>query len=108
MLAISCLCISCKTTNPSGKVIASVATTVDSMMKGWAIWVHAGYATKEQEAKVEAAWLKYKALEATAQKAYRAAYAAKDDSSMAQIVAAVQAASADLNLLIVTFKSGGK
>jgi uncharacterized protein GlcG (DUF336 family) len=106
-LALCALCLGCRTTNPSGKIIASSAVTVDAAMKGWSVWVHDGKATEAQEVMVRDAFIKYKSIETAARKAYAAAYAAKDDSSMAQVVAALQAAVADLNLIVITFKTGG-
>jgi hypothetical protein len=102
---VSALC-GCKTTD-TGKVIATTATTVDAAMKGWAIHVHEGKATAEQERKVAAAWLRYKAIESAAVKAYAAAYKSRDKDAMAAITAGLQAAVADLHLIIATFKSGG-
>ena len=106
-LALCALCLGCKTVNPTGKAIATAAVTVDAAMKGWAVWVHEGKATLEQEAKVESAWVKYKLVEASARQAYAAAYAVKDQGGMAQAIAALQSAVADLNCLIATFKTGG-
>lgn len=107
VLAVATLIMGCQTKNPSGKIIASIAVTRDSAMQGWGKWVNDGKATLDQEAKVAAAFQKYMAFETTARKSYEAAYAAKDDSRMAQIVAALQAAVAELNLVVVTFKTGG-
>lgn len=104
---IGMLCGGCHTTNPSGKVLATVAVTVDGAMKGWAIWVHNGNATVEQEAKVKAAYIKYQAAMKVAQEAYKAAYAAKDDSIMTQLVVALQASSDDLIALIQSFEKEG-
>lgn len=105
--ATAILTISCRTTNPSGKVIASVMVTRDAAMQGWGKWVNSGKATLDQEQKVAVAFQKYMVIETTALKAYKEAYAVKDESRVAQALAALQSAVADLNLIVVTFKTGG-
>src|SRR5512146_2370633 len=48
------------------KVLASTATVVDNSMNAWGDWVRAGYATPDDEVRVQQAYEKYQATMAVA------------------------------------------
>ena len=104
-IVLSVLALGCHTTNPSGRTLASVASSVDVGMHVWAVFVKNGHATADQEAKVRLAYTRYQLAMQVALSTYQAAYNTKDDTLMTQIITAVKASSDDLLELVQSFST---
>lgn len=96
----SCSVFSANWQDTAGKLLASSALTVDASMKGWAAWVAQGHATAPQEAQVKTAYGQYQIALTTAQAAYTAAVATKDESLWTQAGASLSASSSGVTTLI--------
>lgn len=92
----------------AGKTLATTVQTVDAAMKGWAAYVAIGGATAQQEASVKAAYQKYQAAEAIAEKAFVLSVTSGDQNGFTTAAAVLRQVQADLLLLINTFAPKGK
>lgn len=88
----------------AGKSLATVATTVDAAMKGWASWVVAGKTTPDQEAKVKFAYGQYQISMDIAKNAYLTSVASTDKSVFETANLVLQQNKQNLLNLIQTFQ----
>lgn len=93
----------CATANAPGRVLATAALAVDAGMRGWAAYVGTGRATAEAEAQVRAAYVRYQAAEAAAERAYLAASRLGEPAIWESARPALAAAQGDLLRTIDTF-----
>lgn len=93
--------------NNAGKTLATVATTVDAAMKGWATYVVMGQASASQEDQVRAAYVRYQACLATANAAYQGLASAGGQPAWEQALASLQGAQGTLLELVAAFSGGG-
>ena len=85
----------------AGKTLATIASTVDGAMKGWAAYVVAsGQVSDSQQASVRDAYLKYQACMVTAQAAYNGLASSSDQTAWNQALAALTAAQGTLVQLV--------
>ena len=90
----------------AGKSLATIASTVDAAMKGWAAYVVAsGQVSDSQQASVRDAYLKYQACMVTAQAAYNGLASNSDQTAWNQALAALNAAQGTLVQLVSAFLS---
>lgn len=83
----------------TGKMLASVAITVDGSMKGWASWVKMGKATQSEQDNVKSAYEKYQLAMQTAEDAYLAVLkldTTDTENALKVALAALDGAKADL------------
>ena len=84
----------------SGKVLASVAVTVDSSMKAWAIYCRDHHVDEATHTKVRGVYMRYQLSMAAAEDAYVASVKVGDKGLIKQAVAALNASKDELVLLI--------
>lgn len=87
----------------SGKTLASVAQSVDSAMKSWAMYVVTANPPADQQAKVRDIYTKYQVSFDAALKAYNAAVITKDKTAWEQASAALLSAQASLLSIVQAF-----
>jgi len=101
ILAVATLTLACSTT---GKTLATVATTVDRAMEGWAAYVVLNNVSEDKQTSVRTLYIKYQASMAVATKAYSASAGNKSDPILQQAIAALNVVQLDLLSLIKKFQ----
>jgi hypothetical protein len=90
----------CATTNQDGRMLASVAVSVESAMEGWGEWVKAGQATAQDEARVKEAYEDYQAAMRAAKKAYVLAHDTGEKSGWATAARVLKGTQKELLALV--------
>ena len=100
--------VGCATFNDkAGKSLATVASTVDAAMKGYARYVVIAQLNDTQQAPVKAAYVKYQASMTVAEKAYIELVKNNDQTSWTAALNVLNATEADLLALVSSFMKGG-
>lgn len=86
----------------AGKFLETTAVTVDSAMKGWAIWVATGKATDADQATVKTYYVQYQVYMETATNLYTVAIKTGDTTLFLQASNNLQAASTKLSTVTST------
>lgn len=104
-IALAALVMGCATFQQNaGKTLATIATTVDAAMTGWATYVTvSGTVTPAQQAQVKSAYEKYQACMATALAAYNGLSSSAGQPSWTQALTTLQAAQGTLTQLLNAF-----
>jgi 3-methyladenine DNA glycosylase/8-oxoguanine DNA glycosylase len=98
ILTMLCGCAS------AGKSIATASTTVDSAMKGWAVYAYDHKPTPEQMKEIDKALTSYQLAEDVALKAFLEAQKTGDRTAYQKALAAMLATQADLLTLLNTIQ----
>lgn len=105
MLALVLMATACATFQQNaGKTLATVASTVDLVMRGWATYVVVdGAVSVEKQDKVREAYAKYQISMATAQAAYNGLSTSAGKPAWDQALAVLNASSGSLIQLVNAF-----
>lgn len=107
-LVVLAFLVGCATFNDkAGKSLATVASTVDAAMKGYARYVVIAQLTDAQQAPVKAAYIKYQASMTVAEKAYIELVKNNDQTSWTAALNVLTATEADLLSLVSSFTAKG-
>lgn len=104
-IALAALVMGCATFQQNaGKTLASIATTVDAAMSGWATYVTvSGSVSPSQQEQVKQAYEKYQAAMTTALAAYNSLNTTAGQPAWNQALTALQAAQGTLTQLLNAF-----
>lgn len=91
-----------------GKLLATIAQTTDSAMRGWATYVVVAKVPEANQQSIRSAYGQYQLAMTTAQAAYKASVASGDQTGIVAASAALRAAQAGLFTLINSFNPSAK
>lgn len=109
-IALAALVMGCATFQQNaGKTLATIATTMDAAMSGWATYVTvSGSVSPSQQEQVKQAYEKYQAAMTTALAAYNSLNTTAGQPAWNQALTALQAAQGTLTQLLNAFMPASK